>query len=96
LLDCLARAVPGTERLITREEVFELTIPLPDVGSMQTCRADLECVGDIQLRRLVLEAPRMHPDRIIVGEVRQEECLDLPFASNGLPPRAGADVHANQ
>ena len=94
LLDCLASAVPGTERVITREEVFELTIPLPDVVSMQTRQANLEGTGEIQLRRLVKEALRMRPDRIIVGEVRQEECLDLLIALNsGLPGMCS--IHAN-
>ena len=53
---------------------------------MQTRQANLEGTGEIQLRRLVKEALRMRPDRIIVGEVRQEECLDLLIALNsGLP-----------
>jgi len=77
LLNCLAAAIPGRERVITCEEVFELTIPLPDVVSMQTRQPNLEGTGEILLRRLVKEALRMRPDRIIVGEVRQEECLDL-------------------
>jgi pilus assembly protein CpaF len=77
LLNCLASAIPGRERVITCEEVFELKIPLPDVVAMQTRQPNLEGTGEIQLRRLVKEALRMRPDRIIVGEVRQEECLDL-------------------
>ena len=74
LLNCLAGAIPGRERVITCEEVFELKIGLPDVVSMQTRQPNLEGTGEIQLRRLVKEALRMRPDRIIVGEVRQEEC----------------------
>jgi pilus assembly protein CpaF len=94
LLNCLAAAIPGRERVITCEEVFELTIPLPDVVSMQTRQANLEGTGEIQLRRLVKEALRMRPDRIIVGEVRQEECLDLLIALNsGLPGMCS--LHAN-
>ncbi len=72
--------------MITCEEVFELKLGLPDVVAMQTRQANLEGTGEIQLRRLVKEALRMRPDRIIVGEVRQEECLDLLIALNsGLP-----------
>jgi pilus assembly protein CpaF len=56
---------------------FELRVPLPDVVSMQTRQSNLEGTGEIPLRRLVKEALRMRPSRIIVGEVRQEECLDL-------------------
>jgi pilus assembly protein CpaF len=94
LLNCLAATIPGRERVITCEEVFELKIPLPDVVSMQTRQANLEGTGEIQLRRLVKEALRMRPDRIIVGEVRQEECLDLLIALNsGLPGMCS--IHAN-
>ena len=94
LLNCLAAAIPGRERVITCEEVFEMKIPLPDVVSMQTRQANLEGTGEIQLRRLVKEALRMRPDRIIVGEVRQEECLDLLIALNsGLPGMCS--IHAN-
>jgi pilus assembly protein CpaF len=60
--------------VVTCEEVFEMRIPLPDVVAMQTRQANLEGTGEIPLRRLVKEALRMRPDRIIVGEVRQEEC----------------------
>jgi Flp pilus assembly CpaF family ATPase len=56
---------------------FELRVPLPDVVSMQTRQPNLEGAGEIPLRRLVKEALRMRPSRIVVGEVRQEECLDI-------------------
>jgi hypothetical protein len=56
---------------------FRLRVPLPDVVSMQTCQPNLEGAGEIPLRRPVIEALRMRPSRIVVGEVRQEECLDL-------------------
>ena len=94
MLNCLAGAVPAQERMITCEEVFELKIGLPDVVSMQTRQANLEGTGEIPLRRLVKEALRMRPDRILVGEVRQEECLDLLIALNsGLPGMCS--IHAN-
>jgi energy-coupling factor transporter ATP-binding protein EcfA2 len=86
LLNCLAAAVPAQERVVTAEEVFELKIPLPDVVSLQCRQPSLEGTGEIKLRRLVKEALRMRPSRIIVGEVRQEESLDLLIALNsGLP-----------
>lgn len=86
LLNCLASAVPAHERVITCEEVFELRLPLPDVVALQTRQPNLEGTGEIRLRRLVKEALRMRPDRLLVGEVRQEECLDLLIALNsGLP-----------
>ena len=94
LLNCLASAIPARERVVTCEEVFELKVPLPDVVSMQTRQANLEGTGEVRLRRLVKEALRMRPDRIIVGEVRQEECLDLLIALNsGLPGMC--TIHAN-
>jgi pilus assembly protein CpaF len=94
LLNCLASSIPARERVITCEEVFELKVPLPDVVSMQTRQANLEGTGEVRLRRLVKEALRMRPDRIIVGEVRQEECLDLLIALNsGLPGMC--TIHAN-
>ena len=80
--------------MITCEEVFELKIPLPDVVAMQTRQPTLEGTGEIRLRRLVKEALRMRPSRIIVGEVRQEESLDLLIALNsGLPGMC--TIHAN-
>jgi pilus assembly protein CpaF len=94
MLGCLVGAVPRRERVITCEEVFELAVPHPDLVAMQTRQANLEGTGEIPLRRLVVEALRMRPDRIVVGEVRREECLDLLIALNsGLPGLA--TLHAN-
>jgi pilus assembly protein CpaF len=94
LLNCLCAAIPARERVVTCEEVFELRVPLPDVVAMQTRQANLEGTGEIPLRRLVKEALRMRPSRIVVGEVRQEECLDLLIALNsGLPGMC--TIHAN-
>ena len=71
-----------------------LRIPLPDVVRMQTRQANLEGTGEISLRHLVREALRMRPQRIVVGEVRQQECLDLLIALNsGIPGMC--TVHAN-
>jgi len=94
LLNCLASAIPPRERLVTCEEVFELQIDLPDVVAMQTRQPNLEGQGEIRQRRLVKEALRMRPNRLIVGEVRQEETLDLLIALNsGI---AGmTSLHAN-
>jgi pilus assembly protein CpaF len=79
---------------VTCEEVFELQVPLPDVVSMQTRQPNLEGAGEIPLRRLVKEALRMRPDRLLVGEVREAEALDLLIALNaGIP--AMCTIHAN-
>jgi pilus assembly protein CpaF len=94
MLNCLASSIPGSQRVITCEEVFELRIALPDVVSMQTRQANLEGRGEIDLRRLITEALRMRPDRLMVGEVRQHEAMDLLVALNsGLPGMTS--VHAN-
>jgi pilus assembly protein CpaF len=94
MLNCLVSAVPARERVIICEEVFELRVPLADVVAMQTRQPSLEGTGEVRLRRLVKEALRMRPDRIVVGEVRQEEALDLLIALNsGLPGMC--TLHAN-
>ncbi len=94
LLGCLAAAIPARERVVTCEEVFELKIPLRDVAAMQCRQPSLEGTGAVPLRRLVTEALRMRPSRIIVGEVRQAESLDLLIALNsGLPGMC--TLHAN-
>ncbi|HEV7149009.1 MAG TPA: ATPase, T2SS/T4P/T4SS family [Pedococcus sp.] len=94
LLNCLSAAIPPRERVVTCEEVFELKIPLRDVAALQCRQPSLEGTGEIPLRRLVTEALRMRPSRIIVGEVRQAESLDLLIALNsGLPGMC--TIHAN-
>ncbi len=94
MLNCLAAAIPSRERVVTCEEVFELKIPLRDVAALQCRQPSLEGTGAVPLRRLVTEALRMRPSRIIVGEVRQAESLDLLIALNsGLPGMC--TLHAN-
>lgn len=94
MLNCLAAAIPGGDRVISAEEVFELRFPHPDWVPMQTRQSGLEGTGEIKLRDLVKEALRMRPSRVIVGEVRAEECLDLLLALNaGLPGMC--TIHAN-
>ena len=94
LLNCLLAAVPARERVITVEEVFELKAPLPDIVALQTRQVGLEGTGQITLRHLVTEALRMRPNRIVVGEVRREEALDLLIALNsGVPGIIYDHVH---
>jgi pilus assembly protein CpaF len=94
LLNCLAAAIPARERIVTAEEVFELQIARPDVVAMQCRQANLEGEGAVTLRDLVRESLRMRPDRVVVGEVRGAESLDMLLALN-----SGAvgmtSVHAN-
>jgi pilus assembly protein CpaF len=94
LLNCLAAAIPGGDRVVSAEEVFELRFPHPDWVPKQTRQSGLEGTGEIALRDLVRESLRMRPSRIIVGEVRSEECLDLLLALNaGVPGMC--TLHAN-
>jgi pilus assembly protein CpaF len=93
-LNCLASSIPGGERVVSAEEVFELRFRHPDWVALQTRQSGLEGTGEIRLRELVKESLRMRPSRVIVGEVRSEECLDLLLALNaGLPGMC--TVHAN-
>jgi pilus assembly protein CpaF len=94
MLNALAGSIPGSERVISCEEVFEIRLPIPDWVAMQTRQAGLEGTGEVKLRDLVKESLRMRPSRLIVGEVRGEECLDLLLALNsGLPGLC--TIHAN-
>jgi len=95
LLNSLLGCVPASERIVSCEEVFEIQLPHhPDWVAMQTRDASLEGTGEIPLRRLVREALRMRPTRLVVGEVRQAEALDLLVAMNSGMPSA-ATLHAN-
>ncbi|MDY3048872.1 MAG: ATPase, T2SS/T4P/T4SS family [Rothia sp. (in: high G+C Gram-positive bacteria)] len=94
MLNCLAASIGLRERVITCEEIFELKIPLRDVVNLQCRQPNLEGKGEIPLRRLVKEALRMRPDRLIIGEVREAESLDMLIALNsGLPGLC--TIHAN-
>lgn len=94
MLNCLSASIGARERVVTVEEVFELRFPLRDVVGLQCRQPNLEGIGEVPLRRLVKEALRMRPDRLVVGEVREAECLDMLIALNsGLPGMA--TVHAN-
>ena len=94
MVRALAGAIPAGQRVITCEEVFELSLRNRDCVAMQTRAANLEGIGEISLRRLVKEALRMRPDRLLIGEVREAEALDLLIAMNsGLP--AMSTLHAS-
>ena len=89
----LSVARPG-ERIVTVEETFELSFSARDAVAMQCRQPSLEGTGEITLRRLIKEALRMRPDRLVVGEVREAEALDLLIALNsGLPGMCS--IHAN-
>jgi pilus assembly protein CpaF len=94
LLNALISEIPPYERVITIEEVFEIRSVLPDVVSLQTRSASLEGTGEITLRHLIKESLRMRPSRLVVGEIREAESLDLLIALNsGIPGMA--TIHGN-
>jgi pilus assembly protein CpaF len=94
MLNALAGSIPPRERVISCEEVFELRVHHRDLVALQCRQPNLEGTGEITLRRLVKEALRMRPRRIIIGEVREAESLDMLIALNaGVPGMC--TVHAN-
>jgi pilus assembly protein CpaF len=94
MLGALLSAARPTDRIVTVEETFELDLAATDHIAMQCRQPSLEGTGEITLRRLIKEALRMRPDRIVVGEVREAESLDLLIALNsGLPGMSS--IHAN-
>ena len=94
LLAALLGECSADVRIITVEETFELGIDAADVVALQGRQPSLEGTGEVTLRRLVKEALRMRPDRLVVGEVRDAEALDLLLALNTGVPGA-ATIHAN-
>lgn len=94
MLCALLAETPKTTRIVSVEETFEIRITDRDWVALQTRQPNLEGTGEVTLRRLVKEALRMRPDRIVVGEVREAESLDLLIAMNsGLP--GFCTIHAN-
>lgn len=94
MLGALLASCADSQRIVTVEETFELAVDGPDLVALQGRQASLEGAGEITLRRLVKEALRMRPDRLVVGEVRDAEALDLVLALNTGVPGA-CTVHAN-
>ena len=94
LLCALINSIDTSERIISVEETFEIRATNPDWVAMQTRQSNLEGKGEITLRRLIKESLRMRPSRLVVGEVREAEALDLLIALNsGLPGLC--TIHAN-
>jgi pilus assembly protein CpaF len=82
LLNVLATAIPVRERVVTIEDVAELRLPGPHVVRLEGRPPNVEGRGEVPLRELVRNALRMRPDRIVVGEVRGPEVLDMLQAAN--------------
>lgn len=95
VLNALSSFVSAGERLITVEDAAELRLEQPHVVRLETRPASVEGSGEISVRDLVRNALRMRPDRLIVGEVRGPEAMDLVIALNTGHRGALSTVHAN-
>jgi pilus assembly protein CpaF len=95
LLNCLSRYIPTDERVITIEDAAELQLQQPHVVRLETRTANVEGKGEITQRELVKNCLRMRPDRIILGEVRGPEALDMLQAMNTGHEGSMATIHAN-
>jgi pilus assembly protein CpaF len=95
LLGVLSEAIPDDERLVTIEDAAELRLAKPHVVSLEARPANVEGRGEVTVRDLVRNALRMRPDRIIVGEVRGGEALDMLQAMNTGHEGSLSTAHAN-
>ncbi len=95
LLNALSVAIPPDERIITVEDSAELLLQHPHVVSLETRNANTEGSGDVTERDLVRNSLRMRPDRIVVGEIRGGEALDMLQAMNTGHEGSLTTIHAN-
>jgi pilus assembly protein CpaF len=96
LLNALSQMIDNGERVVTIEDAAELQLQQPHVVRLETRPANLEGHGEISMRDLVKNALRMRPDRIIVGETRGPEALDMLQAMNTGHDGSMSTVHANR
>src|SRR6185436_9450193 len=95
LLNVLSSFISENERIVTIEDAAELHLRQPHVVRLETRPANIEGKGAVRQRELVINALRMRPDRIIVGEVRGEEALDMLQAMNTGHDGSLTTIHAN-
>lgn len=95
LLNALASLAPKNERILTLEDVAELALDHPHVVSLECRPANLEGEGEISLRMLLRTALRMRPDRLVLGECRGEEAVDLLQALHTGHGGSMSTIHAN-
>lgn len=95
LLNCLSRYIPSEERVITIEDAAELQLQQPHVVRLETRPANIEGRGEVTARDLVKNCLRMRPDRVIIGECRAGETLDMMQAMNTGHEGSMTTVHAN-
>jgi pilus assembly protein CpaF len=95
LLNCLSRYIPTDERVITIEDAAELQLQQPHVVRLETRPPNIEGKGEITQRDLVKNCLRMRPDRVIIGECRGGETLDMLQAMNTGHEGSMTTIHAN-
>ena len=95
VLSILSSFIPRTERIVTIEDSAELRIDLPNIVNLEARPPNSEGYGEITIRDLVRNALRMRPDRIVVGEVRGAEALDMLQAMNTGHKGSLTTIHAN-
>jgi pilus assembly protein CpaF len=95
LLNCLSSFIPDVERIITIEDSAELQLQQPHVVRLETRPPNIEGRGEVTQRELVRNSLRMRPDRIIVGEVRGAEVLDMLQAMNTGHDGSISTIHSN-
>ncbi len=95
LLNALAGYIPDKERVVTIEDTAELQIPKPHVVILQGRKANTEGGGEVSIRELVKNSLRMRPDRIVVGECRGGESIDMLQAMNTGHDGSMTTLHAN-
>ncbi|HYF78406.1 MAG TPA: CpaF family protein [Symbiobacteriaceae bacterium] len=95
LLNALSSFIPADERIVTIEDAAELMLQQPHVVRMETRPPNVEGRGEITIRELVRNALRMRPDRIVVGECRGPEALDMMQAANTGHDGTFSTLHAN-
>ncbi len=95
LLNVLSTYIPHDERIVTIEDAAELRLHQRHVARTEARPANIEGVGEVTIRKLVINALRMRPDRIIVGEVRGSEALDMLQAMNTGHDGSLTTIHAN-
>lgn len=96
LLNAMSQMISADERVVTIEDAAELQLQQPHVVRLETRPANLEGRGEITMRDLVKNALRMRPDRIILGEIRGEEALDMLQAMNTGHDGSLGTIHANR
>jgi len=96
LLNALSQMIDVEERVVTIEDAAELQLQQPHVVRLETRPANLEGKGEISMRDLVKNALRMRPDRIILGEIRGEEAIDMLQAMNTGHDGSLGTIHANR